>query len=1070
MTQLVIGAVGAGIGFLIGGPTGAQVGWALGSVVGGAIAAPDQQGPRLSERTVQLSSYGAALPEIWGGARLAGNIIWSTDLNESSNTESAGKGGPEVTTYSYSVSCAVAICDREIGAIRRIWADAKLVYDARADADAATLAASAAFAAYMTVYTGTSTQMPDPTIEAVEGAGEVEAFRDTAYVVFTDLPLGDYGNRIPNFTFEVTSEEAQAVESEDIVPYVVGDWAVADGVPYHSTGDAAYDNIVIDGGATIIPGPYSTLEEAIEQVQLEKGPEWSQVVCWWDSVNDVPSVFQDGADLALEDPEYCYVAIAPEPVNHILDYPGSEILTAMAGRVGPETPAYTYPYSSSLNRTDKGEKVFRFVWSTFAILPPTYYDIIENHDTINYSYGYPGEYYPTIVSLRTAIIRIKRTPYIPAQSCEAGDPATLGIAQLPGAPTACISSLGEITPNYQYVPESGTFKALAEIDYTATELRTNGTRPVLRTTDPNYSSAAYWTAAAADAGITGTYGVDFPVIVTDVGVGTSSADEVPSGSALLSTIVRDLCVDAGLTTGQVDVSELDDVVLGFVRPRVMSARAAIESLRQAYHFDGVESGEQIKFVKRGGASAATIYVEDLGAGRDEPVEPIQTTRQQEAELPSMVRVSYQSPTADYQVAVQQAQRRVGGSSQIAQIELPIVLDDDEAASIADVLLYETWAARTQRKISLTRKYTRLEPTDVITVIDGDVSYRLLVVDKTEDGGTVVLECRDDDASTYDPNSTAGAVSGGGSTIRFDGPTLLYAMDIPLLRDADDSLGHYVGATGFRTEWRGARLFRSSDAGANYSVLQDIDRRVTAGVTDSALRSFAGGNLVDETNTVDVTLINGTLSSITRDQLLNSGNAALIGDEIVNFRTATLLSGSSYRLSGLLRGRLGTEAAQDTHEIGERFVLLDAGSLLRQATPASLINVEVLLKAVGRGYTIDEAYTVEFTNTAASSKPLAPVHLFATRLDDGTYVAQWVRRTRGPGTWIDGADVALGESEEAYRVRVLNGSTVVEQQVVYTTEAAFGDAGSPLINYAGYTLEICQISTAVGAGFPATTTL
>ena len=46
-------------------------------------------------------------------------------------------------------------------------------------------------------------QLPDPKIEAVEGAGEVPAYRGTAYVVLEDLALGQFGNRVPQFSFEV---------------------------------------------------------------------------------------------------------------------------------------------------------------------------------------------------------------------------------------------------------------------------------------------------------------------------------------------------------------------------------------------------------------------------------------------------------------------------------------------------------------------------------------------------------------------------------------------------------------------------------------------------------------------------------------------------------------------------------------------------------------------------------------------------------------------------------------------------------------------------------------------------
>ncbi len=45
--------------------------------------------------------------------------------------------------------------------------------------------------------------MPDPLIAAVEGNGNAPAYRGTAYVVLENLDLTPFGNRIPQFSFEV---------------------------------------------------------------------------------------------------------------------------------------------------------------------------------------------------------------------------------------------------------------------------------------------------------------------------------------------------------------------------------------------------------------------------------------------------------------------------------------------------------------------------------------------------------------------------------------------------------------------------------------------------------------------------------------------------------------------------------------------------------------------------------------------------------------------------------------------------------------------------------------------------
>ena len=41
-----------------------------------------------------------------------------------------------------------------------------------------------------------------PLIEAIEGSGQAPAYRGTAYIVFEDLPLDAFGNRLPQLSFE----------------------------------------------------------------------------------------------------------------------------------------------------------------------------------------------------------------------------------------------------------------------------------------------------------------------------------------------------------------------------------------------------------------------------------------------------------------------------------------------------------------------------------------------------------------------------------------------------------------------------------------------------------------------------------------------------------------------------------------------------------------------------------------------------------------------------------------------------------------------------------------------------
>jgi hypothetical protein len=62
-----------------------------------------------------------------------------------------------------------------------------------------------------TFYPGDEAQLPDPTIQAVEGLAFTPAYRGVGYCVFENLPLTKFGNRVPNLRAEVKYLKAQNV-------------------------------------------------------------------------------------------------------------------------------------------------------------------------------------------------------------------------------------------------------------------------------------------------------------------------------------------------------------------------------------------------------------------------------------------------------------------------------------------------------------------------------------------------------------------------------------------------------------------------------------------------------------------------------------------------------------------------------------------------------------------------------------------------------------------------------------------------------------------------------------------
>ncbi|WP_227271248.1 baseplate multidomain protein megatron [Roseobacter weihaiensis] len=219
MATLLFAAAGSAIGGAIGGSvlgvSAAAIGQAIGATLGrvvdsklmGGTGTITQEGPRLDTLDVMTSQEGAALADISGRTAISGEVIWAARLKETANTTSqttgSGKSQQTVTstTYSYSASFAVSLGEGPLSHMGRIWIDGQVV-------DLSTMINSGR----VRFYNGNETQTPDYLIEAIEG--HAPAYRGTAYVVFEDLPLAQFGNRIPQVRIEVFGRSG---DMEDLI-------------------------------------------------------------------------------------------------------------------------------------------------------------------------------------------------------------------------------------------------------------------------------------------------------------------------------------------------------------------------------------------------------------------------------------------------------------------------------------------------------------------------------------------------------------------------------------------------------------------------------------------------------------------------------------------------------------------------------------------------------------------------------------------------------------------------------------------------------------------------------------
>lgn len=552
--------------------------------------------------------------------------------------------------------------------------------------------------------------------------------------------------------------------------------------------------------------------------------------------------------------------------------------------------------------------------------------------------------------------------------------------------------------------------------------------------------------------------------------GTPPNLTLSANSKRLGEILANIFGRVGIQATQYDVADVSEVlVTGFPIGQRTEARAALEPVLSYYQCDLAEFDGKVWAFKRGRAISTTIPAEDMGTtvdsggGSDDTGAregDITTRRIPELELPSHVDLTYFAaptmdadghPLGDYNQGSQGAERYTKISLQNPlTINTPLTLAPDEARQGAERALYLQWLEREQSQFALPWRWLHLAPGDVLGVPVGASTLRMRVI-AMEVGliGPVAITCVLDDVSVL-TQTAPGQPPTDYDRVTLVSDTRLVAWSGNALRDADaDSIGLYLAAAGAQEGfWTSAVIYWSRD-GVNYDVLDTMGDPAPIGVTATVLAPFNATARWDTVNTLDVTLYNGALESTSDGEVLNGANGVLVGDEVIQFVTATVIGTNQYRLSRLLRGRRGTDPFWAAHLTGERVVALDPGWIHRVNLEDSLINSTIQLKAVGANQTLASIAPQSITITGRERYPYTVSHIKGARdLTTSDVTLTWIRRTRKGGEWADYADVPLSEATESYDVAIRNGTIVLRTfsalptpTVIYTAAQQTADWGS-----------------------------
>jgi len=476
------------------------------------------------------------------------------------------------------------------------------------------------------------------------------------------------------------------------------------------------------------------------------------------------------------------------------------------------------------------------------------------------------------------------------------------------------------------------------------------------------------------------------------------------------------------------IIETDGIVDGYILPQQTSARRALEPLLSAFDIDVFERDGKLHFVQRAYADEGSIPFSDMVQEDEEPLR--KRMRASETELPAEVLVTHASVFGEYESTITKSRRLSGDSDRQVSVQLPTVIPEQTALELAENRLRMDWGTREELEITLAPNRLDLSVGDVVEVAGEQDKWRIASLELS-DRQRALLRPVPELSSTgtqddFRPYRTSSPVVFGKPETQL--------MDLPLLRDPDINRD-LVHASVFAKPWAGIYRLTSSVSLSGFETRDDADLRARMGELVAPLGPF-GSPERDFRNAVELTLFSGNLASVDTLSLLNGSNAAAVKSssgewEILQFESAQLLESGNWRLTGLLRGQLGTEnEALAGAFAGAPFVLLD-----QAVQPVELRNSDVGIPMNWRigpardAISADSYQQLAYTHGGRSRQMLSPVHLAVRQSAQGEMVYSWTRRGRMDADSWDNQEIPLDARAERYRVRLFDNAENPVQEVI-----------------------------------------
>ncbi len=404
--------------------------------------------------------------------------------------------------------------------------------------------------------------------------------------------------------------------------------------------------------------------------------------------------------------------------------------------------------------------------------------------------------------------------------------------------------------------------------------------------------------------------------------------EEQSGRSVGSTIAKMLELGGLVENEYIIDTVLNSIEMrGYVIPGPTPMNKALLPLMRAFNVAVQETNEgRLRFMKRNAGVEWTIVEDDLAAhelGTTIP-RPLEITDVPDDSLPEQVNISYVDTSLDLQKGSQRERRINLTNRNIMKLDIPVTLEPADARAIAARELWLAVINRQKVNLFLPPSYLLIKENDILKITADSNDYTILVT-KVERGNNFLMAIEGylESEELMDFENSPGEDGTDPPPINGLPVILPFVIDkgSPISSAHWGEYGFYIALFNITPQIPVGTInvFISIDEppeedGSNIFHLTVLSFASDWGTALDLPSSTSRHGVWDTESSVTIKMQQGVIGTASENTVYQGVNWAMLGKEVIAYKTVTSQSDGTVKITNLLRGLRDTEDEISTHEL------------------------------------------------------------------------------------------------------------------------------------------------------------